>query len=66
MAISPDTDTAVWREVGTRGNGISAGYGLRVGGTQIDADGWAGHYSGGFCGRRSAGADVGGVYVCIR
>ena len=50
MIISPDTDAAVWDEMSTRENEISAGYGLRVGGAQIDADGWAGHYFRGFAG----------------
>jgi hypothetical protein len=47
MTVSPDTDAAVW---GGRENGIPGGVNLRVGGAQIDADGWAGHYFRGFRG----------------
>jgi hypothetical protein len=41
-------------------------YNLRVGGAQIDADGWAGHYFRGFRGGGLVGTDVGGIYVYIR
>ena len=50
MIILPNTDTTVWNGMSARGNEISVGDGLRVGGAQIDADGCSRHYFRGFCG----------------
>lgn len=50
VIVPPNTDTTVWDEMSTDGSRSRAGDHLRVGGTQIDADGSTGHYSGtGFC-----------------
>ena len=43
MIVSPNTDTTAWGEVSTLENQTSARYDLRVGGAQIDTDGFAGH-----------------------
>jgi hypothetical protein len=65
VVILPETDTTVWNGMSARGNEISAGDGLRVGGAQIDADSFAGHYFTGFCGWWSGGMDAGGGSMCI-
>jgi hypothetical protein len=55
MIVLPDTDTSVWDGMSPRRNGIIAGNELRVGGTQIDSDGFVGHYSKVFVGESRLG-----------
>ena len=66
MIILPDANTTVWNGMSARGNDGSTGDGLRVGGAQIDADSFAGHYFKRFCGWSWLGWMSVEVYTHIR